>query len=193
MLKALVAASGLMLMVGSQTAMATLVTYTDTTPRDSTDTPITLPLTINPNASLTGVLTWQQDLKADGWTTGANINITSITIDMSFKDNGGSETLNFTFEGTSDGTLTNIPDSGEDWSQTITLSNVIASLQTDGIFNVKVDWTTKDKNSLVFILSGSTLTVTADRPDAVPEPASMALLGAGLIGIGAARRRYQAA
>lgn len=63
-----------------------------------------------------------------------------------------------------------------------------ASLQPDG----KLDLTLKALSG-DFLYSGSSLTVTADRPEAVPEPGTLALMGIGMVGMAFAVRRKKTA
>jgi hypothetical protein len=60
-------------------------------------------------------------------------------------------------------------------------------LQTDGMLTVNLNVLSGD-----FYFGGSALQVDANRAPAVPEPTSMAMLGAGLVGLGLLARRRKA-
>lgn len=71
-----------------------------------------------------------------------------------------------------------------DWDQ---FDFTLTSLLQDGVLNVKIKAFSGD-----FVFGGSRLVVTADRAS-VPEPATLSMLGLGVLAVGFAARRRSAA
>lgn len=132
--------------------------------------------------------TYQHSLLTHGYVPGTAI--TSAELDLRLFDTPlTSETLTIRFDGGLATTISNIPFtlSGSEYQ-----AAVQASLLDDGLLNVSISLGCNFSargNCLLpqdFIFDRSTLTVTtAD----VPEPASLAVFGAGLLGLAALRRR----
>lgn len=132
--------------------------------------------------------TYQHNLLNHGYVPGTAI--TSAELDLRLFDTPlTGETLSIRFDGNLATSISNIPFtlSGSDYQ-----AAVQASLLADGLLNVSIslgcNYSARGKCLLPqdFVFDKSTLTVTtAD----VPEPASLAVFGAGLLGLAALRRR----
>ena len=120
------------------------------------------------------------DLTTDGYTLGTNITDADLWLTFSdynhrhdeynLKLSSGTafQTSNFTIEG--------------DGSYSIT-GTVEAQLETTGILTVKVSWADGD-----FYWKGAHLQAVTDDCSSVPEPASLLLLGLGMVGLGGMRK-----
>jgi hypothetical protein len=132
--------------------------------------------------------TYQHNLLTHGYVPGTAI--TNAELDLKLFDTPlTSETLTIRFDGNLAATITNVPFTlfGTEYE-----AAVQASLLSDGLLNVSISLgcNFNVRGTCILpqdvIFDRSTLTVTtAD----VPEPASLAVFGAGLLGLAALRRR----
>ncbi len=135
--------------------------------------------------------------------------ISSALLTLHFKDEAqgdGAESVSFTFDGSSFGTQTITDWASGNFAPLYTAvfsSSSLDSLLSDGILQVTLDNAGQtnghqnDRSDFLFL--DSTLSITADRTapegragilvQAVPEPATLSLMGLSLVGLVATRRR----
>jgi PEP-CTERM motif len=108
---------------------------------------------------------------------------------------GGKENAFVKFDAGGQNPLGDVPTSPPSTNYTFALGSkyggvdIEGSLQTDGLLNVEIRITGAPRST--FIFNSSTLSGVAEVHPQVPEPSSLFLLGAGLIGVAAVRRRRQ--
>ena len=111
-----------------------------------------------------------------------NFSVTDDLLDIPWFEPTGEAGV-FTIDAIGDaGSLTKTFKSLSDTSNPIEITSNVA--WDSGKYQVTISSTYGD-----FLVKGSTLTATGDRASSVPEPATLTLMGLGLLGVGAAGRR----
>lgn len=188
-----------LLLAGSQVSHAALYTYTDAVD-PSPDELISF--------GVNTYYSFSHSILDDGYDPLTD-SILSSSLVFSFADestDAAAESVTFTFDLSPFGTEI-VTSGGATFTTSFSGATLSGLLSSDGILNVELEnaGTTSghQENRSDFLFLGSTLSVNVDRTtieatptpsaQAVPQPATLALMGIGFIGLGWASRRRMAA